>query len=156
LLLRRQPARLGKWLRQLLGEIDRGELAPLPMRVFAADEIVAALRWMQQGKHIGKVVVSMRDKPQTIAAGDSDELAPLEMRADGTYLITGGLGGFGLELARRLVARGARSLVLMGRSGKPTSAAQTVLEEMRATGANVRIVAADVTQSNDVRAVLDD
>lgn len=34
-----------------------------------------------------------------------------------SYVITGGLGGFGLELAHWLVLRGAQKLVLTSRSG---------------------------------------
>ncbi len=43
--------------------------------------------------------------------------APLQLRADGTYLLTGGLGGIGLELASWLVRRGVRQLVLVSRRG---------------------------------------
>ncbi len=37
--------------------------------------------------------------------------------ASHSYIITGGLGGFGLELAQWLTERGARKLVLTSRSG---------------------------------------
>ena len=40
----------------------------------------------------------------------------LRWRADGAYLITGGLGGVGLHVARAMVAAGARRLVLLGRT----------------------------------------
>ncbi|HMG56671.1 MAG TPA: SDR family oxidoreductase, partial [Kofleriaceae bacterium] len=45
--------------------------------------------------------------------------APLRLRADASYLITGGLGALGLQVARWMVEHGARRLVLMGRSGLP-------------------------------------
>ncbi|HEY0967632.1 MAG TPA: MupA/Atu3671 family FMN-dependent luciferase-like monooxygenase [Opitutaceae bacterium] len=41
--------------------------------------------------------------------------APLALRSDATYLITGGLGAMGRTVAQWLVARGARHLVLTGR-----------------------------------------
>ena len=40
-------------------------------------------------------------------------------RLDGTYVITGGLGGIGLAIARWLVERGARQLLLIGRTPLP-------------------------------------
>ncbi len=43
----------------------------------------------------------------------------VRIRPDATYLITGGLGGIGLIIARWLVARGARQLILAGRSSLP-------------------------------------
>ncbi|NIN99982.1 MAG: KR domain-containing protein, partial [Anaerolineae bacterium] len=44
---------------------------------------------------------------------------PPQWRKDAAYLITGGLGGLGLELARWLVDKGARRLILMGRTALP-------------------------------------
>jgi microcystin synthetase protein McyG len=72
-----------------------------------------------------------------------------------TYLITGGLSGLGLLVARWMVARGARHLVLMGRRGA-TEAAAPVLREIEAAGAEVRALAGDVADEGRVRAVLDE
>ena len=49
------------------------------------------------------------------------------MKADGYYLITGGLGGFGKVLAEWLVDCGAKHLVLTGRSGASTPEAEEFL-----------------------------
>ena len=56
--------------------------------------------------------------------------AALECRPDGTYLITGGLGVLGLEVATWLAGRGARRLVLAGRRGLPP---RTAWDEMTDT-----------------------
>jgi NAD(P)-dependent dehydrogenase (short-subunit alcohol dehydrogenase family) len=45
--------------------------------------------------------------------------ASLPFRSDGCYLITGGLGGLGLEVARWMVRSGARRLILMSRTALP-------------------------------------
>ena len=65
-------------------------------------------------------------------------------RPDATYLITGGLSGLGLLVARQLVAQGARNLMLLGRS-EPSETTREVLEEMRQAGAQVRITQADIS-----------
>ena len=57
----------------------------------------------------------------------------LKVRADATYLITGGLGGLGLAAARWLVGHGARSLMLLSRGTVP-EALQPELESLRAEG----------------------
>ncbi|MFI1884788.1 amino acid adenylation domain-containing protein [Streptomyces jumonjinensis] len=44
---------------------------------------------------------------------------PLRLRADGAYLVTGAFGALGRVLCRTLVARGARRLILMGRTELP-------------------------------------
>ena len=73
----------------------------------------------------------------------SPDAAP-SLNADSTYLITGGLGALGLEVARWMVGKGARHLVLMGRRG-PSEEVQAVLRELEAAGARVLVVSADVS-----------
>ncbi|WP_372442686.1 SDR family NAD(P)-dependent oxidoreductase [Streptomyces pactum] len=92
---------------------------------------------------------------------------PLRCRADGSYLITGGLGGLGGEIARRLVELGARRLVLAGRSAlPPRSAWDTVTDpeqarriatvrRLEALGATVRVVALDIADAGAAAAALD-
>jgi epothilone polyketide synthase D len=57
-----------------------------------------------------------------LAAAEVAELAAPSLSADGSYLVTGGLGALGLQVARRLVDRGARHLVLTSRQGLPDRA----------------------------------
>ncbi|MES2948752.1 MAG: type I polyketide synthase [Pseudomonadota bacterium] len=66
----------------------------------------------------------------------------VQIRADATYLITGGMGGIGLAAAEWLVQQGARALVLLGRS-IPTSCADSI-RQMEATGATVALLQVDV------------
>jgi NAD(P)-dependent dehydrogenase (short-subunit alcohol dehydrogenase family) len=63
---------------------------------------------------------------------------------DGTYLLTGGLGGIGLQVARRLVERGVRRLALLARSAHGP-AAEAAVADLRAAGATVELLQADVT-----------
>ncbi|WP_233560151.1 type I polyketide synthase [Teichococcus wenyumeiae] len=79
--------------------------------------------------------------------------ASMPLRADGTYLITGGLGGIGLRLATALVARGARHLLLLGR-GAPDAAAQAAIDALAARGVRVRTAQADVADAAALAAVL--
>jgi acyl transferase domain-containing protein/acyl-CoA synthetase (AMP-forming)/AMP-acid ligase II/acyl carrier protein/GNAT superfamily N-acetyltransferase len=70
-----------------------------------------------------------------------------------TYLVTGGLGGLGLGLGRWLVEQGAQHVLLAGRK-TPEANAQGVLDELNATGANVQPVALDVTNRDEIAALL--
>lgn len=67
------------------------------------------------------------------------------LQADATYLVTGGLHGLGLESARWLARRGARHLVLVGRSAAADTSTAEVLRELRDQGIAVRTVSVDVT-----------
>lgn len=71
------------------------------------------------------------------------ESAPV-VRADGAYLVTGGLSGLGLSAAERLVERGARTMILVGRSA-PSEYALSRIRRMEAAGARISVVQADVS-----------
>ncbi|UUU26924.1 type I polyketide synthase [Streptomyces sp. DSM 40750] len=74
---------------------------------------------------------------------------------DGTVLITGGTGTLGGLVARHLVARGARRLVLTGRRGEATPGAGELAAELTAKGAEVTVVACDAADADALAAVLD-
>lgn len=74
---------------------------------------------------------------------------PIRLRQDATYLVTGGLGALGRCTARWLVERGARHLVLVGRSAD-SGAADGLVEQLAAAGATVTIARADVSSEADV------
>ncbi len=78
------------------------------------------------------------------------------LRGDATYLITGGLGRIGLQVARDLAVRGAKHLCLLGRSGVTTSDQQAGVATIEAHGATVRVVAADVADQAAMTAVIGD
>jgi NAD(P)-dependent dehydrogenase (short-subunit alcohol dehydrogenase family)/acyl carrier protein len=77
------------------------------------------------------------------------------VRADATYLITGGLGALGLDVARWIVEQGGRSIVLVGRRGASASS-MVALRALEAKGATVRVVRADVVRSEDVARVMEE
>lgn len=82
--------------------------------------------------------------------------APVEntlIRPECSYLITGGLGALGLQVAQGLVEQGARHLVLTGRSGA-SEAAQRSIAQLEKMGAQVLVVSADVSNPADVARVL--
>ncbi|SFD27437.1 type I polyketide synthase [Streptomyces aidingensis] len=78
----------------------------------------------------------------------------LPVTGDATYLLTGGLGGIGREIAADLVSRGARHLLLLGRTAeaelRPGAAA--ALSALRASGAEVRYLAADTGSAAELAA----
>jgi phthiocerol/phenolphthiocerol synthesis type-I polyketide synthase C len=143
-----EPALIRSLLLALMEEFKQGNLKPLPRLDFPLNEVVGAFRHMAQAKHIGKIVVT-----QTEAARNSSVHPPELFRVDGTYLITGGLGGLGLVIARWMVSRGARHLLLVGRR-EPSLDAQAALCEMEQTGARVVVAYADVASPEDVTRLL--
>jgi epothilone polyketide synthase D len=74
-----------------------------------------------------------------------------ELTGEGTYLIVGGLGGVGRTVARWLIEKGARHLVLIGRSARDGEA----VAELRARGADVCFIQADVTREDQLAAAFE-
>ncbi len=85
---------------------------------------------------------------------EQPQIVEMPIVEDGTYLITGGLGGLGLLVAERLIQEGARHLMLMGRS-QPKPEVLPQLESLRALGAELTIVQADVSRHEQVVQALD-
>ncbi len=84
-----------------------------------------------------------------IARHQQRPLGDIAFRKDATYMITGGMGGLGLRVATWMVDRGARHLVLVGRSpAKPE--AQEVLQELEQRGAHVTVAQADISVDTEV------
>lgn len=126
-------------LQTLNTQFSQSLLKPPPITIFPMAEIVDAFRYMQQAKHVGKIVVTHPDSPSGVTTGSS-----LSFRTDGTYLITGGLGGLGLLVAHWMVEKGARHLVLLGRR-LPDEDALKQVAELESMGAQVMIETADVS-----------
>ncbi|XP_063375221.1 fatty acid synthase-like [Cydia amplana] len=102
--------------------IAAGVVRPLPATAYGEDQLEQAFRYMATGKHIGKVLIRVRDEEATVE--QSSRLMPAlprtYMHPGKSYVLVGGLGGFGLELGDWLVRRGARTLVFCSRSGVRT------------------------------------
>jgi len=83
---------------------------------------------------------------QKLVAQDADE--QLRIRDDALYLITGGFGALGIELARQIAARGGRYLALVGRSGAGAAAASVAALERE--GVSVRSIRCDISDRASV------
>ncbi|MDH7486314.1 MAG: beta-ketoacyl synthase N-terminal-like domain-containing protein [Anaerolineae bacterium] len=132
-------------------------------------EAAAARLWEELWQPDGEDQIAFRDGQRFVARlvrrpEPERPLAPLPWRADGTYLITGGLGDLGLLVARWMAEQGARRLILMGRTPLPPRArwseiaddslgdgsddpSRTRIEavrELEALGVSVHLAAVDV------------
>jgi acyl transferase domain-containing protein/NADPH:quinone reductase-like Zn-dependent oxidoreductase/acyl carrier protein len=139
---------------EMMALFKDGALSPLPYRVFDCAQVVNAFRHMQQSRHIGKVVVSYHNGFANVEHPRHSKGGKLTLAADATYLVTGGLSGFGLKTAEWLAERGARHLVLISRSGPRTDEANTAIERLTRQGIEVLGTACDVTDAEAVERLL--
>ncbi|WP_417668115.1 SDR family NAD(P)-dependent oxidoreductase [Roseibium sp.] len=150
-LLTRQPALAEELFRDLVTLFENGTLSPLPYRVFEAGRVIDAFRLMQQAGHIGKIVL----RPPTVPATVTEPLE-LSFKADATYVIAGGFGGFGVELLKRLGQLGARNLAVLSRRGDSSEEAQAAIADLAENGVSVRAFGCDITYEATVAAALDE
>jgi acyl transferase domain-containing protein len=102
----------------------------------------------------GEDQVAWRDGARKVArlvSTPAPEQAPIGLRADATYLVTGGFGGLGLLVGRWLAERGARHVALLGRRPDPSLPGVRAIE---AAGARVYSLAGDVADRDALCAAL--
>lgn len=104
----------------LVKDLKDGIIKPLPTTVFDVDEVEKAFRYMSTGKHMGKVLIQIRSNPFDKFSMPIKVLPRCYFDMEKVYVISGGLGGFGMELADWMILRGARKMVLVSRKGVTT------------------------------------
>ncbi|QNI07344.1 type I polyketide synthase [Mycobacterium kubicae] len=138
------PDHIQRMLAELAELFDAGVLRPLPVTTFDVRRAPAALRYLSQARHIGKVVMTM-------------PFGPGGAWGSGTVLITGGTGMAGAALARHVVSHhGVRRLVLVSRSGPEAPGAAELSAELTEAGAQVQIVACDAADREALAKVIAD
>ncbi len=142
-LLTGRPKLGQRMFREVMALFREGVLSPLPCQVFPAERVVDAFRSMQQARHIGKVVISIADEQPLVQPATA--AAPLQLSKDATWIVTGGLSGFGLGSARWFVEHGVGHLVLVGRRGLDTPGAREAVEDFTAKGIQVQALACDIS-----------
>lgn len=127
----------------------RGSIHPIqPVKIFEAADIVSALRYMQAGTHLGKILVHMPENPDSLPLPVVKAFP--SFRPDASYLLVGGLGGIGRSVSTWLVERGATELIFLSRSAGKSDDDQAFIRELETQACHVICVAGDVTSQEDV------
>lgn len=129
--------------------IDRGVVKPLKRTVFPFDRSEEAFRFMASGKHVGKVLIKIRDEEISESIGLNSVRIPSIPRSvfhtNKSYIITGGLGGMGLELIDWMVDRGATKLVVTSRGGPKEPYQHKKLRNFAKSGVEIVISKEDLS-----------
>lgn len=155
-LMSERPDLTRRLFAQMMELFEQGILCPLPYQEFDANEVVEAFRYMQQARQIGKVVVTYRNPIQHVVDPRGPAATVLRLDPLASYMVTGGLGGFGLRTAQWLVNKGARHLVLLSRRGATSEEAQPALAAWRDQGISVQALACDLTDKAQLSQVFAD
>ncbi|XP_017769936.1 PREDICTED: fatty acid synthase-like [Nicrophorus vespilloides] len=122
--------------------LKAGFIKPLIRTVFKKSQLAESFKFMSTGKHMGKVLIKIQDDEDTIEKNFI--FSRFYCEPNGSYIILGGLGGFGLELADWLVLRGAKTLILSSRNGVCTGYQSHRIKVWKSYGVKVIIALDDI------------
>ncbi|KFZ19179.1 hypothetical protein V501_00783 [Pseudogymnoascus sp. VKM F-4519 (FW-2642)] len=149
-LVRDRPQVIHILLNQVVQYLDSGCIKPIPLsKTFSAQQTADAFRYMQKGKHIGKIVINLSEEDHPITAVVARKRTALSDEA--TYLLVGGLGGLGKAVATWMIERGARNFVFLSRSAGKSIEDQLFFRELEAQDCTAVAIAGSVVELDDVK-----
>ncbi|KAF9883689.1 hypothetical protein FE257_003073 [Aspergillus nanangensis] len=123
----------------------QGFIKPIkPLQVFEAENMSNALRSLQTGSHMGKLVLRIPSKEPESLPCPSIQAVP-SFSPDRSYLLVGGLGGIGQAVSTWMVKYGAQSIVYLSRNAGEGEGHQAFIHELELQGCHVTCVKGSVT-----------
>jgi hypothetical protein len=142
------PKRAGEVLQEVIDLYEKGHIRPIdPIKAFPAHPAEKYFREMRQGQHIGKLVISTESVQSIVSA---QVRQALNFKSDASYLLVGGLGGLGRQVATWMVERGARHLIFLSRSAGHGEKDQAFFKELESQGCSTCAIKGSVVRMEDV------
>jgi acyl transferase domain-containing protein/NADPH:quinone reductase-like Zn-dependent oxidoreductase len=135
---------------EVLDLIRAGAYELLPTQIVPVSQVADAFDQVARSTHTGRIVLDFTEPAPPVKPA----LPVTSIRSDAAYLVTGGLGDFGLATAAWLAAKDAGTIVLAGRRGAVSANQQAAVEALRASGADVQVEQVDVADRASVEALL--
>ncbi|XP_035213956.1 fatty acid synthase-like [Stegodyphus dumicola] len=147
-------------LNRLMQEgMKNGVVRPLDRTVFEREEVEKAFRYMAGGTHIGKVLIKIRDeekerfvKPKILKL---PAISYTQFYDTKVYIIIGGLGGFGIELTKWMIKKGAQKIILTSRYGARTPYHFLCLKRWKEKGCLVQVSQLNVAKKDEAKKLLE-
>ncbi|KAK7212811.1 hypothetical protein V2G26_019989 [Clonostachys chloroleuca] len=148
---RHRPALMRRLLDNVFRLVSEGAIKPVaPLAEFGVGKVESAFRSLQSGKIGGKVVINMDDKEEVTVKCQPEKT--WAFKPNRSYLLVGGFGGISRSVARWMVKRGARNLILLSRTGADGDPNRlALLEELRASGCMVEVLVCDVSDHRNLQ-----
>ncbi|KAB5578110.1 KR domain-containing protein [Coniochaeta sp. 2T2.1] len=141
-------------LRAVMQLVADGKITELrPIQTYPLSRLEEAFRFMQSGAHSGKIVLVPHDDDNVMIMPSQKPTYHFDPNA--SYVIAGGLGGLGRSMARWMVRRGAKNLILLSRFGPVRDSGKELIAELEDAGATVAAPPCDVTDRSTLARVLE-
>ena len=136
-------------LEEIFDLVKGGHVGPIhPISQYSFDQVIPALSYIRRGQHIGKIVISSGEEDPQLPIRPA--VRKLQLNADVSYLIVGGLKGLCGSVAVHMARHGARHIVVMSRSGIDDEASARCIAHCAAWGCEVTCVKGDVGDASFV------
>lgn len=143
-------------VKQLQREITQflmdGNGKPMPSKIVPLSRMSDAFEMVGRSTHVGRVLLDFRDEAPMV----KPPRPTIKIHPDASYLITGGFGAFGLATARWLADEGARTLVMVSRSGAKSKVQLGTVEALRKIGVEVVSRQVDMSDLNAVTGLIEE
>lgn len=116
-LFKKNPQLQKDLVKKIEEDIQSGKIKPIKRTVFNANEVEKAFRFMASGKHIGKVLLQIRESENNKVTLPIQVKPRIFFDREKVFIIPGGLGGMGLEIADWMIMRNCKNLVLSSSRG---------------------------------------
>ncbi|KAK4207791.1 hypothetical protein QBC37DRAFT_454492, partial [Rhypophila decipiens] len=145
----KRPGKVKDLLDRLVKLYVDGNIQPIrPIRLLDAADMPNAIRTMQKGQHIGKLVVAMPQDPSELGATSTRN--EFTLRDDASYLLAGGLGGLGRSIAVWMAEHGAKNLVFITRGDGNRREDKSLIHELGHLGCTVQVISGSVSSMQDI------
>ncbi|TVY91443.1 Reducing polyketide synthase [Lachnellula willkommii] len=132
--------------------LGQGLKRATPITTYSIAQVQDALRHMQSGKHIGKLVVVPHDNDVVPVVRLRKPVA--KFTSEATYVISGGFGGLGQEIIRWMVDQGARNLIVTSRRGAVEESAKKLVVDLQDGGVKIATPACDITDKKALQNII--
>ncbi|KAI8628763.1 polyketide synthase [Xylariaceae sp. FL1651] len=129
-LINNDPTRAQRVFQRAMKEVlNDGFPRRTPIVVYPFSQVQDAFRDIQSRERIGKIVLEPHCDDVVSIIPSRKPTAHFDPNV--SFIIVGGFGGLGQAIARWMVSRGAKNLILLSRSGPVKAAAKAFLEELK-------------------------
>ncbi|KAH8805416.1 hypothetical protein F5884DRAFT_846143 [Xylogone sp. PMI_703] len=153
-----RPHMVDRLLSTMMDFFREGHIQPVRLaKVSSAPALQDTFRYMQQGSHIGKIVIELRDSDGRAQLGKVETVREklVQLDSSASYLLIGGLGGLGRSISIWMVQHGARNLTFLSRNAGLGKHDKDFVCELESMNCTVQLVHGSVTDVEDVALAVD-
>ncbi|MBL4648056.1 MAG: SDR family NAD(P)-dependent oxidoreductase, partial [Gammaproteobacteria bacterium] len=135
-------------LEKIAHDLEKGEISPLPVSTYSLDQLEDAFGVLSKGENIGKIILVFGDVQHV--TNTKPVSMPAVIKADRTYLITGGYGALGMHAAKWLAQEGAEHIALVGRTAATAKKLKEISSEINNQKVNLISLQGDISRQDDL------